>query len=70
MQNVVETHKSGSDMELHHAVAMGQLEIVKFLVEKKHCNPMQKNHNVATRVQCPSHGSHYRKSPDTQVFYH
>ena len=44
MENLVETHKSGSDMELHHAVAMGQMEIVKLLVEKKHA--LQKNHNV------------------------
>ena len=34
VQGLVEMRKSGSDMELHRAVAMGQLEIVKFLVEK------------------------------------
>ena len=52
MQNVVETNKSGSDMELHHAVVMGQLEIalhmvaitgnlqiLKYFITERNCNP-------------------------------
>ena len=35
--------KFGSDLELHHAVVIERLEDVKFLVEKKHCNPMQRD---------------------------
>ena len=37
VQGLVETvsfRKSGSSLELHHAVAKGQLEDVRFLVEK------------------------------------
>ena len=36
--------KSESGLELHHASAMGQLEHVRFLVEKKYCNPNQHVH--------------------------
>ena len=46
VQGLVESaslHKSGSGLELHHAVAMGQLEYVRFLVEKKHYNPMERD---------------------------
>ena len=46
MQGLAETasfHKSGSGLELHFAVAVGQLEHVRFLVEEMHCNPMQKD---------------------------
>ena len=49
VQGLVETassYKSGSGLELHRAVATGQLEDVKSRVEKKHYNPMQKGeHN-------------------------
>ena len=48
VQGLVETassYKSGSSLELHFAVAVGQLEHVKYLVEKKHCNPMQRDQN-------------------------
>ena len=48
VQCLVETassHKSGSGLELCFAVAMGQLQYIKFLVEKKNCNPMQRDHN-------------------------
>ena len=44
MQGLAETassHRTGSGLELHIAVATGQLEYVQFLVQKKHCNPMQ-----------------------------
>ena len=40
MQGLAETasfHKSGSGLELHFAVAVGQLEHVRFLVEEMHC---------------------------------
>ena len=46
VQGLVETassHKSGSGLELHSAVVMGQLDYVKYLVKKKHCNPMQRD---------------------------
>ena len=36
------SHKSGSSLVLYFAVTVGQLENVRFLVEKKHCNPMQR----------------------------
>ena len=44
VQCLVETassHKYGSGLELSFAVAMGHLEYVRFLVEKKNYNPMQ-----------------------------
>ena len=46
VQGVIETafsRKSWSNLELHHAVAVGELEIVRFLVEKNNCNPMQRD---------------------------
>ena len=46
VQGLVETassHNSVGDLELHHAVAMQQLENVRFLVEEKQYNPMQRN---------------------------
>ena len=48
LQGLVETvssHKSGSGLELHHAAAIGQLEHVKYLVEKKSYNPIQTDQN-------------------------
>ena len=50
VQGPVETassHKSGSGLELHVAVRVGQLEHVRFLVEKKQYSPMQRNHEDA-----------------------
>ena len=44
VQGITDTssfHGSGSGLELHRASAMGQLEHVRFLVEKKDCNPNQ-----------------------------
>ena len=29
--------------KLHHAVAVGELQSVRFLVEMMHCNPMQRD---------------------------
>ena len=46
MQGLVETassHKYEGGLKLHFAVAMGQFKDVKYLVEKKHCNPMQRD---------------------------
>ena len=46
MRGLVEmasSYTSGSDLELHHAASEGQLENVRFLVEKKHYNPMQRD---------------------------
>ena len=46
VQDLVETassHKCGDGLEIHLAVAIGQLEDIKYLVEKKHCNPMQRH---------------------------
>ena len=51
VQELVETasiHKSESDLELHHAAAMGQLKNVRFLVENKHCKPMETDHSGFT----------------------
>ena len=44
VQSLTETpsfHKYGSGLELLNAVAVGQLEYVRLLVEKKYYNPMQ-----------------------------
>ena len=41
------SHRSGSSLELHHAVAMEQLDFIRFLVEK-HCNPMQRDQHGIT----------------------
>ena len=38
-------HKSSSGLELHHASPVGQLEHVRFLVEKKDFNPNQHVHD-------------------------
>ena len=46
VQSLMETTslpKFGSGLELHHAVAMEKLDDVKFFVEKKHYNPMQRS---------------------------
>ena len=46
VRGLVETassRKSRSGLELNFAAAMGNLEYVRFLVEKKHCNPMQRD---------------------------
>jgi len=48
VQGLTETlsfHKSGSGLELLNAVAVGKLEYVRFLVEKKYYNPMQGDQN-------------------------
>ena len=48
VQGLVKTassHKSGSSLELYFAVTVGQLEHVRFLVEKKHCSPLQREQN-------------------------
>ena len=48
VQDLVETassYKSGSGLELYSAVVMGQLQYIKFLVERKNCNPMQRDHS-------------------------
>ena len=37
--------ESGSGLELHFTVVMGELKDVKYLVEKKNCNPMQRDQN-------------------------
>ena len=39
------SHKSRGGLELHFVAAVGQLEDVEYLVEKKHCNPMQRDEN-------------------------
>ena len=44
---------SGGDLELHFATLRGRLEDIKYLVEKKLCNPMQKNrkeHSITTKL--------------------
>ena len=49
MQGITDTSsfdKSGSGLELHRASAMGQLEYVRFLAEKKHYNPNQHVHGI------------------------
>ena len=51
LQGLVETasfYKSRGGLELHYAVAMEQLEYVRFLVEEKHCNPMKRDHSGFT----------------------
>ena len=53
MQGLIETalsNKSDIGSELHWVAAVGQLEDVKYLVEKKQCNPMQKNHTGSTAL--------------------
>ena len=45
-------------LELHLAVLNGQLETVKFLVEKNNCNPMQRDHEGISAVHMAAlHGS-------------
>ena len=41
IQGIVQMQTSGSTLVLHHAVA--KVEDVKYLVEKKHYNPLQKD---------------------------
>jgi len=51
VQGLVETAsspKSGSGLELCFAVAMGHLEYIRFLVEKKNYNAMQKDQSGFT----------------------
>ena len=51
VQGLVEpasSHKSWRGLELHLAVAMGQLEDVRLLVEEKNCKPLQKDPNGNT----------------------
>ena len=52
MQGLIETassNKSDIGSVLHWVAAVGKLEDVKYLVEKKNCNPlMQKNHTGST----------------------
>ena len=54
IQGLIETtssYKSGSGLltdQLHFAVATGELEHVRFLVEKKHCNPMDRHQHGFT----------------------
>ena len=54
VQGITDTssfHIIESGLELHHAAAMGQLEYVRFLVEKKYCNPSQHVHgNTAFHI--------------------
>ena len=51
VQGLVErasSHDFMSGLQLHWAVIMEQMEYVRFLVEKKHCNPIQRDqHAVA-----------------------
>ena len=42
LAGIASNHEHWSGLELHLAVLTGQLEAVKFLVEEKHFNPMQR----------------------------
>ena len=71
VQGLIETassRKSWSGLEIHHAAAKQQLKDVRFLVEKKHCNPMQRDPvGFAHLHAC---GSHHRKCRGVQIFCH
>ena len=43
VQGLVQMQNSGSALLLHHAAAKGRLEDVRYLVEKKHYNPLQRD---------------------------
>ena len=48
IQGIVQMQPSGSTLVLHHAVAKGHMKDVRYLVEKKHYNPLQKDQRDIT----------------------
>ena len=40
VQGLLKSASSGSDLELHYAAAVGDMEHVRLLTENKHCDPM------------------------------
>ena len=66
VQGLVEAasvHQSGGSLEVHHAVFEENLEIVKFLVEKKNCNPMHRIQQGYTVLHMAAFRGHLIRDP-------